>query len=363
MKTSIKTAAIALLLLLAIGFAHAALPPLAQQAMKQGLGAAKAKDFIRAIQYFEEGRVVAPAAPDFLYNLGLAESKIPGRELRAITWFGAYLAANPHASNAAAVKNQVALLIPKSLRTIDVLVKLYQDTTKDSGLSQETKDTFLENVSGFWIQLDDLTKAMDYADHMAKDRDRLLDQIVPLQIKRGDLEGALKTAARMEYPGPKRKAYNDIAVAQAIAGDREAGYRTLDLVSEQDVKEYFKKNFDRSIGESKSASVKPPLDVSTAAWIKLFGTADADYPTLNQRYMADVAAWVKSKPTSMARGRHPDEEDPALAFLETFQTAIENRIYLHNQIIGMFKALMARHASPSAMGYPVRQVAPSSGRF
>ena len=75
----------------------APLPPAAQAALDKGIIAAKVPDYALAIRYFEDARKFAPLAPVVFMNLGIAESKMPGRELRAIAWFGAYLAAFPDA--------------------------------------------------------------------------------------------------------------------------------------------------------------------------------------------------------------------------------------------------------------------------
>ena len=55
--------------------------------------AAEQQEWQIAIRYFSEAQEKAPYAPEILFNLGLAESKVPGRELRALAWFHAYLAA------------------------------------------------------------------------------------------------------------------------------------------------------------------------------------------------------------------------------------------------------------------------------
>ena len=73
----------ALLFILTVGQLHAQLPPDAQAAMQKGILAAKEQEWEIAIQSFQEARKTAPNAPELFYNLGLAESKIPGRELRA----------------------------------------------------------------------------------------------------------------------------------------------------------------------------------------------------------------------------------------------------------------------------------------
>ena len=72
-----------------------ALPVEARAALKRGVIAAKQQDYPLAIRYFEEARKSAPAAPEIFYELGLAESKIAGRELRSICWFEACLAGGP----------------------------------------------------------------------------------------------------------------------------------------------------------------------------------------------------------------------------------------------------------------------------
>ena len=58
----------------------------AKEAIRKGLMAAGQKEWQLAIRYFNEAREKAPLAPEPLFNLGLAESKIPGREIRSIAW-------------------------------------------------------------------------------------------------------------------------------------------------------------------------------------------------------------------------------------------------------------------------------------
>jgi hypothetical protein len=104
-----------------------ALPPAAQELFDKGLIAARIPDYPQAIGNFEEARKVAGDAPVLLYNLGLAESKIPGRELRAIAWFGAYLAVNPNAPNRTAIKDQIDALDVKTQINVEHLI----DTLKE----------------------------------------------------------------------------------------------------------------------------------------------------------------------------------------------------------------------------------------
>ena len=87
--------------------AQDALPPEAQAAMQRGLAAAKQQEWQLAIKYFGEAREAAPYAPEALFNLALAHDRLGGRELLAIAWFRAYLAAAPGAANAGQVRERI----------------------------------------------------------------------------------------------------------------------------------------------------------------------------------------------------------------------------------------------------------------
>src|SRR5712671_6628427 len=114
--------------------ALAPLPPAAQEALNKGILAAKVPDYPLAIRFFEEARKLAPAAPVIFMNLGIAESKIPGRELRAIAWFGAYLAATPDAPNAAVVREQIAVLDVRNQSNVSRFLKTVQDAANQTSV-------------------------------------------------------------------------------------------------------------------------------------------------------------------------------------------------------------------------------------
>lgn len=165
----------------------APLPTDAQEAVNKGIIAAKVPDYLLAVRYFQDARKLAPAAPIIYWNLGLAESKLPGRELRAIAWFGAYLAATPNASNAAAVKEQIDML----------------DVKSQSNLSR-----FIKSVEAAASQLPS-----------GYDRDHSLGSVAQLWAEAGDLAGAQKTANLIQPGRSKDRALIPIEIAQAEAGD------------------------------------------------------------------------------------------------------------------------------------------------
>ena len=137
---------------LAQGDTSAPLPPAAQDALDKGIIAAKVPDYLLAIRFFEAARKIAPEAPVIYLNLGIAESKLPGRELRAIAWFGAYLAASPDAPNAAAVKEQIAVLDVKNQSNVSRLIKTVQDSATQT---PEYRNPHLIDVVLLWTKAGD----------------------------------------------------------------------------------------------------------------------------------------------------------------------------------------------------------------
>ncbi|HMK64214.1 MAG TPA: hypothetical protein VK564_00370 [Thermodesulfobacteriota bacterium] len=66
-----------------------------QELFRQGVMAAQKQEWLTALGYFEEVRRGAPLNPELLFNLALTEEALPGRELRSLAWFKAYLVLDP----------------------------------------------------------------------------------------------------------------------------------------------------------------------------------------------------------------------------------------------------------------------------
>ncbi len=156
--------------------APAPLAPAAQEALDKGVIAAKVPDYPLAIRYIEDARKLAPNAPVIYLNMGLAESRIPGRELRAIAWLGAYLAAYPNAPNAAAVKEQIAVLDVRNQSNVSRLIKSIEDppiqTTSPNELMYTVEQINLSNlrqVVTIWARAGDIKAALRIAERITGD--------------------------------------------------------------------------------------------------------------------------------------------------------------------------------------------------
>lgn len=207
----------------------ASLPPAAQEALNKGIIAAKVPDYLLAIRYFEDARKISPDSPVVYLNLGVAESKIPLRELRAIAWLGAYLAALPNASNAAAVKEQITVLEVKNQSNVSHLIKAAQDAASSS---KWNRTFMLTDVSTLWAKSGDIAAAFSTIDLQKDDiggisRASTLAQISAVQARGGDVSGAKTTANMIQRGVYKTKSLKEIGMAQTDAKDIGGARLTL----------------------------------------------------------------------------------------------------------------------------------------
>ena len=201
----------------------------AQAAVKKGIIAAKEQEWMIAIQSFQDARKIAPDAPEIYYNLGLAESKIPGRELRAIAWFGAYLAANPNAPNAAAVKDFITGLQIKNQGNLSRLIKTVQNAGIQISEDRFSKDMDLSRVAGLWAEAGDMTAAMKTVALFGDNKNNEIgyEFIAEARAKAGDIADAQKIANLIQNRNFKSEVLGVIAVAQLKAGDIAGSQQTF----------------------------------------------------------------------------------------------------------------------------------------
>ena len=113
MKTKTRRALLAISLSVLLGVATGAaqtqttLPVEAEAALARGAAAVRGEQWDIAVRYFTEAQSYAPESPGIMYNLGLAVDMAGGRELAALAWYGAYLAAVPEALNAEQVRTRM----------------------------------------------------------------------------------------------------------------------------------------------------------------------------------------------------------------------------------------------------------------
>lgn len=175
------------------------LPVEAREPFRKGLLAVEQKEWPLAIRYFTEAQEKANYAPEVLFNLGLAESKMPGRELRAMAWFRAYLAAAPDSPNAQAVRNEC--------------------------------DSMEIRIEGTLTRLIDQAKSMANAYSEDYRKRSALQEVVRMMAEAGDIEGAKRMVSSLPSDD-QGSAYGTIALSQIKAGKpadaRSTAYQVSD---------------------------------------------------------------------------------------------------------------------------------------
>jgi hypothetical protein len=273
---------------------RAELPPESEEAMKNGLQAAKQHEWKTAIQSFQEARKIAPNAPELFYNLGLAESRIPGRELRAIAWFSAYLAANTSTPNAAAIKDQIHVLDMKSRSNVSRLIKSLQDVAVQIHNVDPSNDAALEAPAWCWAFSGDhaAAKRIVALMHDPYWRSNELQIIATFEAGRTD-----------SFAESKKTMASALKTAYQIQSEEKRNKTLLVMAEVQDsLKE----------GEATRKKGHSPVHTPVSDWLKKLD--DTDSESLNRDPFFELASYLKSLSSS---------DNPERAYI-SFSSAIKD---------------------------------------
>lgn len=213
------------------------LPLKAQVSLDAGIDAAKAGDYPRALSLFDSASSESGGEAAILYlNRGLVESRMPGRELRAIAWLSAYLALVPDASNSAALKGAIKELQARAKGNLVVytkaLVEAAQVTASDYHIGL-TKG----HLGRALLMAGDVAGAKALAgglmEYDAAQNFLRLD-VAEALAQNGDTAGARLEVAAVEASSAATNGFMDlltslsrVAAAQAKAGDAAGARQTL----------------------------------------------------------------------------------------------------------------------------------------
>lgn len=204
------------------------LPPAAQVAVNKGKSADRQHDYLAAIEHFQKALRIAPNAPEVLFYLGVEESKVPGRELRAIAWLGAYLSLRPDGPGAAKVKDNIGKLkIAYRITLLNVL----KDVEKAAGLAERNdKGPSLRDVARKLAEIGDFTSALQIAANLADlpaSQAEAYGWIAGVQVANADIAGALKTASLSADGQPAKDDALLHIVGSQIASDHGGALETI----------------------------------------------------------------------------------------------------------------------------------------
>ena len=240
--------------------------------IESGMEAIKDGQWDQAIKSLTEVQAEAPKSYKILYNLGIANAEAGERDVIAIAWFNAYLAAVPDALEREQVLEQLENLkikvnasIVKMLRMADVeAAKITDEQMKFEtyraiamaeiyvGEMSEAKRyaeliTDENSSSSIYLEISrtqardgDITGARETVDMIVVDdqKSEAYSEIARLQIESGDLEGAREIAALMIDDYNKSRVYYDIVRVQADKGDVQSAMDTTALITDDEFSSY-----------------------------------------------------------------------------------------------------------------------------
>ncbi|MFC2140580.1 hypothetical protein ACFLQ1_02540 [Candidatus Auribacterota bacterium] len=224
-------------------FSDNTLPLEAEEAMTRGLAAAKINEWELAIKYFSQAQEIAPESPHVLLNLGLASDRWGTRDILAIAYYRAYLAALPQASNAAQVRSRIIELeVRVEAKVCNMIPKVKEMNLL---LLKNNRLNIYRTIASAQFHLGDHETASKTArfikdkNNRINDHDRYSQHIVSQKLKKGNIKGALNIAKRMydenddvrhyQYHS-KSYAYKNISFAQLGKADLEGARKTTALI-------------------------------------------------------------------------------------------------------------------------------------
>lgn len=250
------------------------LPAAAQVAVNKGKSADAQHDYLAAIEHFQEALRHAPNAPELYFYLGVEESKIPGRELRAIAWLGAYLSLRGDGPGAAKVKNNIGNLQAAHRTTLLTVLK---DVEKTARLA-ETNDRgpSFRDLARKLAEIGDFTSALQIAANLADLPDSQAEAygwIAGVQLANADIAAALKTAS-LSAGGQQAKddTYLRIVSSQ-IASEHAGALETIARIHHPRNKDrarrivsYFQARTDNVPSALQTVETIQDVDIRSSAW-------------------------------------------------------------------------------------------------
>ena len=267
----------------------AIISPAAKGAYIRGLSVAEQENWELAIKYFGEAREEAPAWPDAFYNLAYSCRQAGGRELIAIAWYHAYLAAASGTADTDQVRAWIVEFEVRVESRVRMLIRGVKDVYSSMGQSSPPGLEALELARAL-AYLGDFSEAKEMASGILEGRRSeyymamAYMRIAREQGRAGDLAGARETFAEarkvavqfpdedgayyegeiLYIPVSKERFYRDLSRSQADAGDIAGARETAAMITDS---EYRSMNTDRDISITTELSAKVHGKIAT--WERL----------------------------------------------------------------------------------------------
>jgi tetratricopeptide (TPR) repeat protein len=278
-------------------------------AFAQGTAAARQQDWLPALRAFEQAYKLGPTPPaaPLLFNLGFTESRLPGRELRAIAWFRLYLHDVPSAANAGAVRQELAGLRVRVEATLDALAAKMRELAAQFPAEQQRQRAcgFLaltQARAGHFREARATAESGDCAGRVNPNVIvSLLKQIADCQSRAGDFEGAFQTLRDVKHFVDRWAALETLIEAEAEAGECTLAKATVNRALQAGVLPTTPKSpaEEQAVEIAQRKAAQCPQEVPSEYWNRIRpvpGAAPYDMPA------AIAAAAARQGPDQILQG-------------------------------------------------------------
>ncbi|OPZ93132.1 MAG: hypothetical protein BWY73_00474 [candidate division TA06 bacterium ADurb.Bin417] len=211
-----------------------------QAALKQGMEAAKRKNWPLAVKRYTEAQKRIHLSPQIMHNLALAHAQM-GNELLADVWFRAYLGAVPQAANADEVRAEIARLEKAADDKVQLLFKQAEDLAELLPIQGESQLDITGRRAAAFVSIyvsrhsigdfkgadEDYAKIIKYQISKNLYRERNSESSPPEHLsaktlaEAGDIEGALRLRDQEKSDYYRKELTSDLCFVILFAGDVE----------------------------------------------------------------------------------------------------------------------------------------------
>ena len=263
---------------------RAIISPAAKGAYIRGLSVAEQENWELAIKYFGEAREEAPAWPDPFYNLAYSCRQAGGRELIAIAWYHAYLAAASGTADTDQVRAWIVEFEVRVESRVRMLIRGVKDVYSSMGQSSPPGLEALELARAL-AYLGDFPEAKEMASGILDGRRSeyymamAYMRIAREQGRAGDLAGARETFAEarkvavqfpdedgayyegeiLYIPVSKERFYRDLSRSQTDAGDIAGAKETTSWILDDEKNGAY---FYIAVAQAKSGDISGAIETA-----------------------------------------------------------------------------------------------------
>jgi hypothetical protein len=274
-------------------------------AFEMGMSDARRQLWKAAIENFDIAYLRTPEAEraPILFNLGLANAKLPGHELEAMGSFLKYLHRLPSADNAEAVRKEVANLNTRAMATLDDLVARMKVLAAQFPDEKQRRRAcgyvaVSQAYAGHFLEAKQTANTGDCAGDLISNTNKIVAWLIAdCQSRAWDFEEAFQTIRKIDNPFYRSNAVWTLVEQEAQAGQCALANTTIDRAL-RETAQTGESQYRERIEQARKSAGQCGQQTPDQQWKELENKLGADFDVLEE-----IAAVTKrDNPEAILRG-------------------------------------------------------------